>query len=475
MPVLPPLQRRDAWWACWLAGALILWHLPAFTLIPAVSHDEITLNAAARSWTARGAVALSPLAGNGLTYATAYYWHPPGYLLLVAGAYEALGFSIEVTRGVSLASGAVAVALLFLVLRHLSLSRPMAAAATALFASHPLVWWLCRSGRMDLTAIGFGLAAMLVTLGHAEEKSSARRAGLAGILIGLGGLVHVMVLVWAPALIAADALRNGRIAWKNAIVLGAMAALPVLTWVAVVFAIGDGPAWMEQFVGYQLGQRHATGPLWLRPLDELTLFARQFRLESLMIPVLAVGMVTGWRERSRARWWAAGGAIAAFCLIAVFTSKGTGAYPLYWFVWALLAAAPGMASLRSRTRAWLLGLAIANAAAVQLGFAAIALYQREARDPARVDRFFAEHVRAGSIVAGPEDAWYAVEHAGAQLRIWEKPDPYTQDYYVTYANIPSAPPAGFQLLAELPDTMPKVLGRYWSSTACSYRLWVPRR
>ena len=35
---------------------------------------------------------------------------------------------------------------------------------------------------------------------------------------------------------------------------------------------------------------------------------------------------------------------------------------------------------------YFLSLAIANVAAVQLGTAAVALYQREARDPARVDR-----------------------------------------------------------------------------------------
>jgi 4-amino-4-deoxy-L-arabinose transferase-like glycosyltransferase len=466
--------KSDAWWACGLAALLVLWHLPGFTLTPGVNHDEIILNAAARNWTAHGLIALTPLAGQGETYATAYYWHPPGHLWLMAAAYRLLGFSIEVTRGVSLAGGAVAVMLVFLLLRRLAVERPVAAAATVLFIGNPAIWWLCRSGRMDMSAISFGLAALLV-LGGDREHSSPARAALAGLLVGIGSLFHVMVLAWAPALVAAEATRGDRMPWRNALLISGLAALPVTAWIAVTFARGDGPAWVEQFVGYQLGQRTAAIPLWRRLPEELLLFPMQFRHVPALLLLVGLGVGHGWSRTQRARRWAAGGAIAAFGLIAVATAKGSSVYPLYWFLWLIPVAAPGLALLRPKIRTGLFALAIANVASVQLGTAAVALYQREARDPARVDRFFAAHLKPGTLVLGPEDAWYAIEHAGARLRIWEQPDPRRHDYCVTFANIPAEAPPGFELLAELPDTMPKFLGHYWSHTSCSYRIWVPKR
>lgn len=56
-----------------LICGLILWHLPALNALPAVNHDEVMLNAAARNWTHRGTPALSPLAERGETYSEAYY------------------------------------------------------------------------------------------------------------------------------------------------------------------------------------------------------------------------------------------------------------------------------------------------------------------------------------------------------------------------------------------------------------------
>ncbi len=254
-----------------------------------------------------------------------------------------------------------------------------------------------------------------------------------------------------------------------------MASLPLAGWVATAFARGDGPAWVEQFLLYQVGQRSASTPVWRRLLDEVRLIAIQFRYAPAILPLLVVGLLHGWNESQRARRWAAGGAVAFFGVIAFATAKGSGAYPVYWFIWVLPVVATGLALLRPRIRTWLFALAIGNAAAVQLGFDAIALYQRQARDPARVDRFFAAHLKPGSVVLGPEDSWYAVEHAGAQLRIWDQPDPRRHDYVVTFANVPVVPPEGFELLAELPDIMPKFLGYYWSHTSCSYRIWVPKR
>ncbi len=467
-------SRRDLWWGACLACIIVLWHLPAFTLIPSVNHDEIILNAAARSWTSQGVIALPPFTNLGETYATAYYWHPPGHLLVMAGAYQVFGFSIEVTRGVSLAGGALAAFLFFQMLRRFHLPRPMAVVGIALLMAHPLIWWLCRSGRMDLTAICFCLTASLILYDEKSTESTTARASIAGSLIGIAGLFHMMALCWAPALVIAESIRCKRVPWKNGLLIGSLAALPVITWVLLTFARGDGAAWQEQFVGYAL-QRAASAPLWRRIPDELLLFISQFRYVPGLIPILVVGLFSGWQQFSAARQYAAGGALAAFILIALGTSKGTGAYPIYWFIWFIPVIVIGLGSLRPKIRRGLFILAAANVATVQLGSTAIALYQRPGRDPARVDRFFATHIQPGSRVLGPEDIWYAVEHAGAHLRIWDKPNARLHDYYVTSANIPAVAPPGFKLLAELPDNMPKIFNYYFSHTSGSYRIWVPER
>lgn len=465
--------RRDPRATCTAALMLfcLLWHLPTLTLTPGVNHDEIMLNAAAREWTARGHIALMPLAERGATYATAYYWHPPGHLLTMAGAYQLFGFSIATTRGVSLAYGLIAVALLYNVLASLRVPPVPAMMATLLFMAHPLVWFLCRSGRMDLAAISFGLAAILVICPFLLGEASPRRAALGGLLVGVGALFHVLILVWVPALIMAESFRRRTFPWKNAVLIASIATLPLMIWIMAAFLSGQGAAWQEQFLGYQLGQRTAHTPVWRRVPDEIGLLISQFRYLPLIFPLLLAGLFYGWNAVSPARRWSAIAAGTAFLLIALATGKGAGAYPLYWFVWLLPVIIAGAYLLRPRPRFWLVTLALANAAAVQLTFSAVAWHQRAGRNTARVDRFFAAHIPPDSLVLGPEDIWYALEHAGARLRIWGQPDPRRYAYFVTSANIPALAPAGYELVAELTDIMPKVFGHYWSHTSSSYRIW----
>ncbi|HET7535428.1 MAG TPA: glycosyltransferase family 39 protein [Candidatus Didemnitutus sp.] len=462
----------DLWPILFLFFGLVLWHWPTLVLAPGVNHDEIALNAAARNWTARGVVALSPLAEAGRTYSEAYYWHPPGHLWVMSGVYEVFGFSIESTRWVSLLSGAVAVVLVFRVLRMLQMSRNIAILSAVLFAAHPLFWWLCRSGRMDLIAIDLGLCAVLVSL--RESDHAMRRAGWSGLLLGLAALFHVMILVWAPAIVLADYVRERRVRVSCTTLFLGLAALPLAIWIIAVCWRGNADAFREQFIEYQLLQRSGAGPLWRRPVEEVGLLIRQWKFLPAVLPLLAAGIMAGWAYATAHRKWAAGGLVACVFLIAFGTGKGTGAYPLYWFVWFLLTAAAGIAALPSRWRYWLTAVAIGNTVVVQLGMTTIALYQRAARDPARVDRFFAAHIQPGKIVVGPEDIWYAVEHAGSQLRIWVKPNPARHDYVVTYANEPVIAPVGYTLAAELPDTMPRIAGYYFSHTAYAYRLWIPK-
>lgn len=391
-------------------------------------------------------------------------------MVLMAAAYKMLGYSIEVTRGVSLGAGALAVALFFAILRVLQVRRPMATMGALLFAAHPLFWWLCRSGRMDLVAIDLGLLAILFAA--TGRSSSTMGALVTGLLVGIGGLFHVMVLAWAPAISMANAFKGECIVKRHVLLMLAGAIFPLVVWAALAFAVGDGPAFQEQFIGYQLSQRSAAGSIWRRPLAELWLFVYQTKFQPTLPLIVVAGVWLSCRNQTRLGRWTLAGWLMAICLIGFGTAKGTGAYPLYWYVWGLMVA---IVALQRSTRTWalaILWLAIINGVGVQSGMAAIGLYQKAAREPSRVDRFFAEHIRPGSVVVGPEDIWYSLEHVGAKLRIWVEPDRQLHDYAVTYANVPPVEPNGFVLLAELPDIMPKVAGRYFSHTSCSYRIWV---
>lgn len=450
--------------------ALGLWHGPTLILAPGVNHDEVALNAAARNWSQGGAASLSLLADRGDTYARAYYWQPPGLLWVVTGCYKIFGFSITATRGVSLVSVMGLAALAYLVLRQSGTTRVVAGGLMALFLTHPLMIWLARSGRPDGFALGAGFAAIL-WLG-ARPQPRLRDWGIAGLLIGIGGLFHIMVLSWAPALAAATCWRTRRIAWGGGAILAITAAAPVVAWIAWAFAIGDGDAWLEQFWGYQIGQRVGSGAWWVRPGQEFLLFASQFKFQPLAALAIAVGVASACFRAHRLENRAVQvGLGCAFGLIALGTAKGTGMYSLYWYSWAILAAGAGFAAMPPRLAKSILLLGICNGLIWHGGLQGIAWYQREARDPSRVDAFFAQHLPAGSVVIGPEDIWYAVESADSELRIWVKPAEVAHEYLVTHTNEATPAPTDFALVAELPDIMPKVMGRYFSHTSCSYRLW----
>lgn len=454
----------------WIVAATCLLHLPILTLSPGVNHDEAMLNAAARNWSKGGAPALTPLADFGATYRHSYYWHPPGHLVVMTGAYHVFGFSVATTRGVSLASVCLMLGLGYLAARRLAVSRPIAVACVGLLLLHPQTLWLARSGRMDGFALALGFAGMLaLPLGSVPTR---RLWCISGLLIGVGSLFHIMVLAWAPALWFAQQARLRRGLLQEGMILAACAAAPVTLWVAAAFLRGDGPAWIEQFWRYQILQRKGSHSLAMQLPEELGLMVRQFRFEPLVALAGLIGL--GWsvaRAPHPEARFAKAGVATAFVLIGLGTAKGTGVYPLYWFSWLILAAALGYQLMSRRLARVLLSCALLNGLAWQGLAVAVALYQREARDPGRVEAFFAAHLPPRGIVVGPEDIWYAVEKAGCELRIWVPVDSVQHDFYVTHVNAAERVPPGFELVATLPDIVPKVFGKYFSHTAFGYKLW----
>jgi hypothetical protein len=347
--------------------------------------------------------------------------------------------------------------------------------AVAIFSVHDLAWWLPRSGRMDEAALLFGALALLYWLHTPKPFESWKAPLLAGALIGIGSMFHVIAAFFAPALVAAEAARGRRIPWRTGSLLAISASIPLLVWIGCAFARGEGNAWREQFIVYALNQRHASLPLWQRPWSELLLLVNQFKWTLWALPAIALLAYEGWRQlKTDNRRWLLGGLGCSFFFVAMIMAKGTGAYPLYWYFWLSLLAAAGVNPILDEStgwRRWACGLGLASVFVWQGARIGIAYHQREARSQEHIQQFFATHVSPGSLVLGPEDIWYGVDAAGAMLRIWAEPNPTRYDYFVTYAG-KAAKPAGFRLEATLPDTMPKVFGRYFSHTACAYDLWI---
>ncbi len=485
MPVSPirPARRSLCIFAA-LVVAVLLIHLPGLGLWPIVNHDEVALNDAAWHWVSHGSVAMPLLAGKDPTYATNYLWHPPAHLLTMALAYRIFGLSIYVTRGESLLFAALATGMLFLVTQRLSGSAVAGVIAAFLLAAHPLWLWLARSGRMDPEAVCVGLAAWLVLLAAGRDdpdfpRPSVARAAMAGLIVGLAGLYHIVLLIWAPALAAALYVRHRKPGLLSAIVLWAAAALPAAGWLLWVACTGRWHAWVVQFWDYQVMQRGAHRAFLERPWLELRLFIDQFR----PLPFMGLAALAGFAawvadlRRTRQTGLLAGFLVALAAVVFVL-GKGTGAYPLYWYVWLAVAAGIGWQRqlLRSRAARLLLGAAVLNALLFMAVNDAAAYRQRAARSQERVGRFLKASLRPHSIVLGTEELWYATNAADCTLHIWEKPDPQREDYYITPRAQLNAPPPGFRLAARLPDIMPRILGHTGWYSDCAYDVWesIPR-
>ena len=452
-----------------ICGLLALsWGGIGLTLTPGVNHDEVMLNAPAREWQLYGQPALPLLSGIDPSYAKAYYWHPPGHILLVRMAYVLLGFSIFSTRLVSLLFGSMLAAALFSTAWEITRKLDASYAAVALFFSHSQCWWLPRSGRMDNAALFLGVAGVFLWI-RQRNRPDWRTQVCSGLLIGLSSLFHVVGLYFSAAIFIAECLRLRHWSWHNACCLLVPACLPLTLWIVIAFATGHGDAWSRQFLGYQLLQRHSHAPLWLAPFAELTLFIKQSKWQPLFVCILPIAIITSWKSLGHeTRDFLAGGAAGAFLLIAATLDKGSGAYPLYWYVWISLLACTGVPLLLKNRSIWIrliCWLAILSPFAWQGLNTGIAIYQHAGRNPARVEAFFVSHIPPDSIVLGPEDIWYGVQSAGAKLLVWEKPDPLRHDFYVTRWGEDSPPPLGFHKVAALPDIMRKVLGRYFSHTS----------
>mgnify|MGYP003308719565 FL=1 len=98
-------------------------------------------------------------------------------------------------------------------------------------------------------------------------------------------------------------------------------------------------------------------------------------------------------------------------------------------------------------------------------------YQWRARDYRPVVRALAEILPYDSIVWGPPDIWYAVEHVGSSLRVRGEPDPDIHDFLVTKVSSNIEFPEQVRHVSEFGAALPPVFGAVHLPSA-DYRMRV---
>lgn len=297
--------------------------------------------------------------------------HPPGYPVYVALlriAAAVVGAPMRAGAIVSVASGVVAIALTWDLVRRRAGERAAWMAAT-LVAVSPGVWRACSGIGSEAPALACAAACAL-----GLAMPAGRRAGV--VLLGLGaGLGLGIRLSWAPlyvaALVVAPRGSRGR-AWATAAIacvawivplVGAVGAAKLASLYAAHFS-GHAARWGGTVVTEAGGVRL----LWLARdlfVDGLGLGSDPLGLATALLFALAVGRaLLVWRASGFGGWHRAIGAVAPYLVWIGFgqnlRDQPRHALPLV----ALLAAGLALPVARSRSALAVVG-ALAVAASIR--------------------------------------------------------------------------------------------------------------
>lgn len=299
--------------------------------------------------------------------ATRTYWVPPLYPASLAALFAALGSSLAVMRGFSLATGLAALALTHRIARRVGMDPVTACVPAALLAVDGVFLRAARIGRMDLLALALALAAAHEALRDDETDVPAHRGPMfrAGLLAGLASVTHPMGMAALAAVGAHAALSPGRARSVPAVALGA--AGPLALW--ALYIARDPGAFAAQF-GAQLARKAARDPWTLRAITaSLRVNLEQYadpsrpaqadpRTAVQLVWTLGTAGVVRLAVRSRAALPLAllHGLLAALTLLSLEMW-----YPVYVAPTAMigLAAWLGPSGLGAAMRPWAMGAAIA--------------------------------------------------------------------------------------------------------------------
>ncbi len=451
--------------------------------------DEVTVNDPAKELALRGRMISSVFAGrNG--FGEAYYWQPPGQPALMALVYKVFAFGIWQTRIPGLLFGSGTLLVLYLVAMRLLRSRSAALLSAVILGLDPKYIESARSGRMDTQSLFLALLGVFFFVSVLQDDdhtgASGRRVLLAGACLGLAGITHPLAIVWVAALgvIVVTWQKPGQL--RTFLVVAALAAIPAALWILSAAAAGDLEMLRTQFLEHGSSRLYAGG-VFKRIFDEVLRYAEEYRFAPGLLTLYCGGVawvLWRWRHFRRESMWL----VILFMVPALFNallmSKKVGFYFLYPV--AILAIAAGAMTaelwegpfisnggrIASRVFRGALILVLVNVlAAGIIGRYATLAYQWRQRDYRPVARALAEIVPHDSVIWGPPDIWYAVEQAGASLRIRGEPDPTRHDYLVTKVAGSTVLPPNVRMVGEFGDALPPVFGALQLRSA-DYRMRV---
>ena len=472
-----------------VALGFVVLNLVGLDRSPVVWMDEVTLNDPAKELALHGRMISSVFAGrNG--FGEAYYWQPPGQPALMALVYKVFAFGIWQTRIPGLLFGSGTLLVLYLLAIRLLRSRSAALLSAVILGLDPKYIESARSGRMDTQSFFLALLGVVFVVSVLQNDDNVgdhrREAVLAGVCLGLAGITHPLTIAWVAALgVIVVTWRKPR-QLRTFIAVAVLSAMPAFLWILSAAVAGDLEMLRTQFIEHG-GSRLYAGGVFKRIVDEVLRYAEEYRFAPGLLALYCGGVAwVLWRRRHfrREGMWLVILFMVPALFNALFMSKKVGFYFLHPV--AILAIAAGAMTaelwkapfisngerIAARVFRGALILVLVNVLAVGIigRYAALA-YQWRQRDYRPIERALAEIVPPDSVVWGPPDIWYAVEQAGASLRIRGVPDPTRHDFLVTKVGSGTVLPPNVRKVSEFGDALPPVFGALQLRSA-DYRMRV---
>ena len=361
------------------------------------------------------------------------YWQPPAYFFATAAWFRMVGFSIIKVRVLSMLFALVALASWYWLVKRLTGSEAAAAAAVSCIAIDFFFLLSASEGRMDMMCAGLG-AASLAAYVLLRARSLPLAAFTSHVFATLSILTHpVGVLYWLGLLFLIFRLDRR----KMTIRMWAAAAAPCLAGVSLwaVYILPNPIAFSEQLRG-NLGIVNGTfnepglsdNPLlrsieleWRHryqgPFGLSSGVGGAQRLKSAVL-VCYVAAILGCLYLGRTRKMAGLAALAWLAVIsAVYLAAGSPSKYYYYlphftaFAAACFGAFVAAAWTKGSKAGWAVALIALAVSGLQIGGSLYRIGRNEyGKSFLPVTETIKKQSKAGSLVMGPAELWFGLEH-----------------------------------------------------------------
>jgi intracellular septation protein A len=228
-----------------------------------------------------------------LTHYTYWYDHPPvGWIQLAAytgltGAFERYDVAVLAAREAMVFFTLVAVVLVWVLARRVSLSRPAATAAALLFAVSPLAVQFHRSVYLDNIATVWLLAAILLALSRRNQLAAYAGSALAfgiAVLSKETYLLALPLLAWLMWRTASKATRRYTLTVASSVLVLVGGGYLALALVKGEVAPGANRVSLFDGIRFQLSSRESSGSVF----DPESLISRTLGMWWQLDPVFIV-------------------------------------------------------------------------------------------------------------------------------------------------------------------------------------------